>query len=104
MGAGDHLPFRTVKNTGHVPREGGWEAYDVDSETTVCCADDSGELQRAQIDIDGRAGGGVIPPGARRVGREPDPRGPASRREEEPWGGLQTPASPYGAAAGSAVG
>lgn len=50
IGAEAHLPFGGVKATGNGHREGGWEVYEFYSETKVCYADYSGQLQRAQID------------------------------------------------------
>jgi len=50
IGAEAHLPFGGVKQTGNGHREGGWEVYEFYSETKVCYLDNSGGLQRAQID------------------------------------------------------
>ncbi len=50
IGAEAHLPFGGVKQTGNGHREGGWEVFHFYSETKVCYADYSGQLQRAQID------------------------------------------------------
>jgi aldehyde dehydrogenase (NAD+) len=50
IGAEAHLPFGGVKQTGNCHREGGWELYELYSETKVGYCDFSGVLQRAQID------------------------------------------------------
>ena len=50
IGAEAHLPFGGVKQTGNGHREGGWEVYEIYSETKVGYIDFSGALQRAQID------------------------------------------------------
>ena len=52
IGAEAHLPFGGVKGTGNGHREGGWEVYEFYTETKVSYLDYSGQLQRAQIDVD----------------------------------------------------
>jgi len=52
IGAEAHLPFGGVKQTGNGHREGGWEVYDLYSETKTIYVDFSGHLQRAQIDTE----------------------------------------------------
>ena len=52
IGAEAHLPFGGVKGTGNGHREGGWEVYDFYTETKVSYLDYSGQLQRAQIDVE----------------------------------------------------
>ena len=52
IGAEVHLPFGGVKNTGNGHREAGQTAIDIFSEWKSVYIDFSGQLQKAQIDVD----------------------------------------------------
>ncbi len=52
IGAEVHLPFGGVKNTGNGHREAGQTALDIFSEWKSVYIDFSGQLQKAQIDVD----------------------------------------------------
>ena len=52
IGAEVHLPFGGVKNTGNGHREAGQTALDIFSEWKSVYVDYSGNLQKAQIDVD----------------------------------------------------
>ncbi len=52
IGAEAHLPFGGVKHTGNGHREGNPAVLDVFTEWKTLYIDDSGRLQKAQIDKD----------------------------------------------------
>jgi aldehyde dehydrogenase (NAD+) len=52
IGSEVHLPFGGVKHTGNGTREGGIEGINEFSEVKTVYIDYSGQLQRAQIDMD----------------------------------------------------
>src|SRR4029453_14753954 len=51
IGAGGHLPFGGMKETGNGHREAGQAALDVFTEWKSIYVDYSGKLQKAQIDV-----------------------------------------------------